>query len=123
MNCARFLDFLPAAGLSLLAVCTPLLALAEPVDGPQVAVIFPPGWEPADIMRAAADADADVVRFGAMDNIGILEISGESGLSRLRAAGAWFTLHPQALGGCLLGEPLPAAAFTSSPPPNGVRPS
>lgn len=123
MNRARFLDFLPAAGLSLLAVCTPLLALAEPVDGPQVAAIFPPGWEPADIMRAAAEADAGVVRFGAMDNIGILEVSGEDGLSRLRAAGAWFTLHPQALGGCLLGAPMPAAAFTSYPPPNGVRPS
>lgn len=123
MNGARFFDFLPAAGLSLLAVCTPLLALAEPVDGPQVAVIFPLGWEPADIMRAAAEADADVVRFGAMDNIGILEVSGENGLSRLRAAGAWFTLHPQALGGCLLGAPLPTTTFTSSPPPNGVRPS
>ena len=105
MSTSRLLNFLPAAGLSLLTVCTPLLALAEPVEGPEVAVIFPLGWEPADIVRAAAEADAGVVRFGAMDNIGILEVRGENGLARLRAAGAWFTLHPQALGGCLLGGP------------------
>jgi len=123
MNPSRLLDFLPAAGLSLLTVCTPLLALAEPVDGPQVAAIFPPGWEPADIMRAAAEADAGVVRFGALDNIGILEISDADGLSRLREAGAWFTLHPQALGGCLLGGSLASEPYPSSSSRTGARSS
>lgn len=93
-------DFLPVAVIGLATICTPMLALTEPVEGPDAAFVFPPGWDSADVMRAAAQAEVGVVRFGALENIGIFEIAGEGDIRRLREAGAWLVLPPQALGGC-----------------------
>lgn len=118
MQARTVLDFFPAAILALLTVCTPLLVLTEPVDGPDVAAVFPPGWQPADVMQAVARADVGLVRFGAFGNIGIVEIGDPDALARLRAAGAWLTLPPQALGGCLLGDELTTATLH---PPTGAR--
>ena len=115
MQTKPVLDFFPAAILALLTVCTPLLVLTEPVDGPDVAAVFPPGWQPAE---AVARADVGLVRFGAFGNIGIVEIGDPDALARLRAAGAWLTLPPQALGGCLLGGELTTASLH---PPTGAR--
>ncbi|WP_203290834.1 hypothetical protein [Maricaulis parjimensis] len=97
----KAVNLLPVALIATLTIATPLLAATEPVRSPEVAVIFPPGWDGADVMRAAASADAGVVRFGAWDNILIAQSDDEAVLSRLRQAGAWFFLPPGALGGCL----------------------
>ena len=95
-------QFLPVALIAALTIATPLLAATEPHDGPEVAVIFPPGWQGADVMRAAASADAGVVRFGAWENVLIAQRDDDATLTRLRQAGAWLFLPPGALGGCLI---------------------
>lgn len=97
------LNFLPPLLVGLAVVCTPLLALAEPVQGNQVAAVFPPGWTHRDVLLASASADQTLIRFGSLANIGIVEISSESDMTRLRQAGALLLLDPQALGGCLIG--------------------
>ncbi len=104
--------FLPVALIAALTIATPLLAATEPHDGPEVAVIFPPGWQGADVMRAAAAAEAGVVRFGAWDNVLIATRSDDATLARLRQAGAWLFLPPGALGGCLI---RPSDLSLSSP--------
>ncbi|WP_138513014.1 hypothetical protein [Maricaulis alexandrii] len=102
----KLLHYIPVALIASLTVATPLLAAAEPARGPEVAVVFPPGWSGADAMRAAARADVGVVRFGAWDNILITRHDSDADIERLRDAGAWFILPPGALGGCLAGNPL-----------------
>lgn len=104
MRAARrtFTATLPALLIALAVIGTPLLALTEPVRGNQVAAIFPPGWDEADVLLASAAADSSIVRFGALPNIGIVLIEDETTLAALRQNGAWLLLHPQALGGCLI---------------------
>ncbi len=87
----------------------PLLGLVEPLAGDQVAVVFPPGWGERDVLLASAEAGQNLVRFGALPNIGIVEFSSSADLEELRAVGAWFLLDPQALGGCLIGAEYTAA--------------
>ena len=50
----KLLRYIPVALIASLTVATPLLAAVEPARGPDVAVVFPPGWSGADAMRAAA---------------------------------------------------------------------
>ncbi|MBR9825170.1 MAG: hypothetical protein GYB36_05120 [Alphaproteobacteria bacterium] len=96
------LAFLPAVLIGLAVVCTPLLGLFEPVEGNEVAAVFPPGWGEADVLLASAAADSRLVRFGAFSNIGVIRIDDEDTLLALRAQGALLLLHPQVLGGCLI---------------------
>ena len=96
----RLVSLLPAILVGAAVVGTPLLALAEPVRGSEVAAIFPPGWQEADVLQAAATADAALLRFGAFANIGILRLSGDDIQTALRDAGALILLPPGALGGC-----------------------
>ena len=106
----KLLRYIPVALIASLTVATPLLAAVEPARGPDVAVVFPPGWSGADAMRAAARAEVGVVRFGAWDNILITRRTSDDDIDRLREAGAWYILPPGALGGCLVGEPLVSSA-------------
>ena len=105
----KFSAFAPLLMVGLAVVCAPLLTLAEPLAGDQVAAVFPPGWHERDVLLASAEAGQNLVRFGALPNIGIIEFSSASDLDRLRAAGALLLLDPQALGGCLIGAELPTS--------------
>jgi hypothetical protein len=65
-----------------------------------VAVAFPPWWSTQQIFEAAASADAAIVRTTAITAILVVRPDAREGLTRLREAGAWLTIDPQAIAGC-----------------------
>ncbi len=65
-----------------------------------VAVAFPPWWTSQQIFEAAASADAAIVRTTAIAAILVVRPNEHEGLTRLREAGAWLTLDPQAVAAC-----------------------
>jgi hypothetical protein len=65
-----------------------------------VAVAFPPWWTSQQIFEAAASADAAIVRTTAVAAILVVRPDAHEGLTRLRQAGAWLTIDPQAVAGC-----------------------
>lgn len=93
---------LPGLAVGLCIVFTPLLVVLDPIDEEQAAVIFPPGWSRRDVLLASARANLSVVRFGSLQNIGIIQIDAPEAIASLRQEGALFLLPPGALGGCLV---------------------
>jgi hypothetical protein len=83
-------SFFTVAGLSL---------QARP-DAQIVAVAFPPWWTSRDSFAAAALADAEIVRTTAIPAVLVVKPDIHEGLIRLRKAGAWLTLDPQAIAAC-----------------------
>jgi|SRR5689334_12007528 hypothetical protein len=69
-------------------------------DAEIVAVAFPAWWGSAETVSAAASANASIVRLTAVPSILVVRPASREGLSRLHAAGAWFTLDPQAIAAC-----------------------
>jgi hypothetical protein len=65
-----------------------------------VAVAFPPWWSAQRIFAAAASADAAIVRTTAIPSILVVEPDHDKGLMRLREAGAWLAIDPQAIAAC-----------------------
>jgi hypothetical protein len=65
-----------------------------------VAVIFPPWWSSQQAVLAAASANAAIVRMTALPAILVVRPDDHEGLGRLRQAGAWLTIDPQAIAGC-----------------------
>ena len=65
-----------------------------------VAVAFPPWWSSRHTFEAAASAHAAVVRTTAVTAILVVRPDDHEGLLRLRQAGAWLTIDPQAIAGC-----------------------
>jgi len=65
-----------------------------------VAVAFPPWWNAERIFAAAATADAAIVRTTALATILVVRPTDQDGLGRLRQAGAWLTIDPQAIAAC-----------------------
>jgi hypothetical protein len=65
-----------------------------------VAVAFPPWWSAQQVFEATASADAAVVRTTALTAILVVKPDAHQGLSRLREAGAWLAIDPQAIAGC-----------------------
>jgi hypothetical protein len=65
-----------------------------------VAVAFPPWWTSQQIIEAAASADAAIVRTTAIAAVLVVRPNDHDGLARLRTAGAWLTLDPQAIAAC-----------------------
>lgn len=65
-----------------------------------VAVAFPPWWSAQQIFEAAASADATIVRTTALAAILVVKPNDQDGVSRLRQAGAWLTIDPQAIDAC-----------------------
>lgn len=65
-----------------------------------VAVAFPPWWSARQIYQAAASADAAIVRTTALAAILVVRPNDQDGVTRLRQAGAWLTLDPQAIAAC-----------------------
>ena len=69
-----------------------------------VAVAFPPWWSTQQIFEAAASADAAIVRTTAhYGGSGGQARTIMHGMTRLRKAGAWLTIDPQAIAACFNG--------------------
>ncbi|MGA7993497.1 MAG: hypothetical protein WCA28_01160 [Bradyrhizobium sp.] len=66
-----------------------------------VAVAFPPWWSAERIFTATASADAAIVRITAIPSLLVVQPDGHDGLARLREAGAWLAIDPQAVAACL----------------------
>jgi hypothetical protein len=65
-----------------------------------VAVAFPPWWSSQQVFEAAASAGATIVRTTAISTLLVVKPGTYAGLNRLRQAGAWLMLDPQAVGAC-----------------------
>jgi hypothetical protein len=63
-------------------------------------VAFPPWWNAQQVLLAAASADATIVRTTAVSAILVVRPHDHDGLARLRNAGAWLTIDPQAIAAC-----------------------
>ena len=66
-----------------------------------VAVVFPLWWSSQHALLAAASADATFVRMTALPAVLVVRPNDRGGLARLREAGAWFAIDPQAVAACL----------------------
>lgn len=66
-----------------------------------VAVVFPPWWSAQHALQAAASANAAFVRTTAIPAVLVVRPDERAGLTRLRDAGAWIAIDPQAVAACL----------------------
>jgi hypothetical protein len=66
-----------------------------------VAVLFPPWWSAQQVFAGAASANAAIVRMTALPSLLVVRPDHEDGLARLRKAGVWLTMDPQAIAACL----------------------
>ena len=66
-----------------------------------VAVAFPPWWGSQQVFLAAASANAAIIRMTAIPAVLVVRPDDRDGLTRLREAGAWLTIDPQAVAACL----------------------
>lgn len=66
-----------------------------------VAVAFPPWWSTEQAFGAAASADAAIVRTTAIPSLLVVRPDQHDGLGRLRNAGVWLAMDPQAVAACL----------------------
>jgi len=65
-----------------------------------VAVVFPPWWGAQEAISAAASADAAIVRTTAIPALLVVRPPEHDGMARLRRAGAWLAMDPQAIAAC-----------------------
>ena len=82
------------------AIAVAALSLQVRPDTEVVAVAFPPWWSTQHIFEAAASADAAIVRTTAIPAVVVVRPDDHDGMTRLRKAGAWLTLDPQAIAAC-----------------------
>jgi hypothetical protein len=66
-----------------------------------VAVAFPPWWSTEQAFEAAAFADAAIVRITAVPSLLVVRPDRHDGLARLRKAGVWLAMDPQAIAACI----------------------
>jgi hypothetical protein len=66
-----------------------------------VGVAFPPWWSAHRAFLAAASADAAIVRVTAVPSLLVVRPDQRDGLARLRKAGVWLAIDPQAIAACL----------------------
>jgi hypothetical protein len=99
---SRWPAWLNASGL-LLASFVAIAALTLQVrPGTEVvAVVFPPWWSSQRALLAVASANAAIVRTTALSAVVVVRPDTHEGLTRLRRAGAWFSIDPQAIAACL----------------------
>jgi hypothetical protein len=69
-----------------------------------VAVAFPPWWTSQQIFAATASAEASIVRTTAVTALLVVRPNDHDGVTRLRQAGAWFAIDPQAIAGCFTNQ-------------------
>jgi hypothetical protein len=101
ISTSRWPDWLNAAGLlaaSWIAIAA--LSLQARPGAEVVAVAFPPWWSAQQAVVAAASAGAAIVRMTAVPSLLVVRPEGQDGLMRLREAGAWLAMDPQAVAAC-----------------------
>jgi hypothetical protein len=101
ISTSRWPDWLNAAGLlaaSFIAVA--VLSLQARPGADVVAVAFPPWWSAQQVITAAASSGAAIVRLTAIPSLLVVRPDGSDGLTRLRRAGAWLAMDPQAVAAC-----------------------
>ena len=76
------------------------LSLQVPSGAEVVAVAFPMWWSTQQVMLGAASADASIVRTTAVPSLLVVRPGERDGLVRLRQAGAWLIVDPQAIAAC-----------------------
>jgi hypothetical protein len=87
------------SAFSLIAGSPVVMAVTSAPSSGQAAVMFDPRLDRVDLMRAVADADASLVRFGGLPGTVIVDMP-DGGVAQLAASGAWIIADPIMLGGC-----------------------
>ena len=77
-----------------------------------VAVAFPPWWSTQQVLLAAASANAAIVRTTAIPAILVVRPDDHDGMTRLREAGAWLAIDPQAIAACFSKQKLQEGHLT-----------
>jgi hypothetical protein len=90
-----------AAFLVLSWIAIAALSLQVRPGAEVVAVAFPPWWSTQQVFQAAASAKAAIVRNTALPALLVVRPDDLDGLTRLRQAGAWLVMDPQAVAACL----------------------
>jgi len=75
-------------------------AIMDAPDRGQAAVLLDPRLSRTEQLQRVAEADAELVRFGAAPGTLIVNMTDISSPEALRAAGAWIIADPIILGGC-----------------------
>jgi len=101
----RWSAWLNAGGL-LLASLFAVAALSFHVrpGAEVVAIVFPPWWSSQQVFAAIASADAAIVRTTSIPTLMVVRPEDHEGLTRLRHAGVWLTMDPQAIAACFSKE-------------------
>lgn len=73
-------------------------------DAEAVAVVFPIWWNAQQSFQAAASANASIIRTTAVPAVLVVRPGNPGGLDRLRQAGVWLAIDPQAVAACLTFE-------------------
>jgi hypothetical protein len=81
--------------LSFIAIAALSLQIRPGTD--VVAVTFPPWWSAQEVFLAAASANAAIVRMTAVPAILVVRPDDRDGLTKLREAGVWLAMDPQAI--------------------------
>jgi hypothetical protein len=98
----RWPAWLNAAALLLASfVAVAALSLQVRPGTEIVAVAFPPWWSSERALLAAASADASIVRMTAVPSLLVVRPDRHDGLTRLRSAGVWLAMDPQAIAACV----------------------
>ena len=98
---SRWPTWLNAAVLLVIsAIAVAALSLQVRPDSEIVAVAFPPWWSTQHVFEAAASANAAIVRMTAIPAVLVVRPNNDEGMARLRKAGAWLTVDPQAIAAC-----------------------
>jgi hypothetical protein len=89
-----------AAFLVLSWIAIAALSLQVRPGAEVVAVAFPPWWSTRQVFHAVAAAEAAIVRSTALPALLVVRPDDLDGLNRLRRAGAWLVMDPQAVAAC-----------------------
>src|SRR6516164_2048445 len=73
-------------------------------DADVVAVAFPIWWNAQRAFQATASANAAIIRTTAIPAVLVVRPDNPGGLDRLREAGVWLAMDPQAVAACLTFE-------------------
>ena len=101
ISASRWPTWLNAAALLVASwVAVAALSLHVRPGAEIVAVVFPPWWSAQEVFSAAASANAAIVRMTALPTLLVVRPDDLNGLARLRQAGVWLTMDPQAIAAC-----------------------
>jgi hypothetical protein len=107
IRATRWPAWLNAAALLIASWATiAALSLQLRAGAELVAVAFPPWWSAQQVFLAAASANAAIVRVTAVPALLVVRPDDHDGLTRLRRAGAWLTIDPQAIAACFKADDL-----------------